>query len=197
MNPNPPIQNPAPRPPMQNSNGKSNRDNGSAIPIIIVSVAVIVISIIAYFAFTYNNPRNTGGDVWEYADTNATESNTEESESYDTQYTEQDLRTIVREANETMPQIVEEGLRCDEIILEGNYVTYIYSVDEAIYNMRDIKDSHRELRQTILNNVKNTADDELKQLCALCRSTNKGLAFRYVGDETGQTHTVYIGPDEL
>lgn len=191
MQPQPASPNPATKRPVQ-----TGKDNGKALPIIIVSAAVIIISVIAYFVFLYNSNKNPVV-VWEDDDTTVTTSVEETPETYDSGYSEQDLSEVVREANEEMPLIVEEGLRCDEVILEGNYVIYIYSVDESMYSIRDLKESHRELKNIIKNNLKNSTDEGQKQLCAMCKSNQKGLAFRYVGDETGQTHTVYIGPDEL
>lgn len=173
---------PTPAPP-DKRNSKSS--NGGTIAIVVV-LALVVIAVIAYFAITGGK---SGNDYdWNAADTTVVA-------ECETVCTEDDLESAIQIANNDMPQIVEEGMRIDEILLEGDYVTYVCTIDEGLYSISDIRASHSEIKEAMLDFLKN--DEESQSFLSICKSHNKGIAYRYEGDETGKTHTIYIRPSEF
>lgn len=166
---------------------KRKRGNGSGGAIAIaVFLALAVIAVIAYFAIIGGK---SGNDYdWDTADTTVVA-------ECETVCTEDDLESAIQIANNDMPQIVEEGMRIDEILLEGDYVTYVCTIDEGLYSISDIRASHSEIKEAMLDFLKN--DEESQSFLSICKSHNKGIAYRYEGDETGKTHTIYIRPSEF
>ena len=173
---------PTPAPP-DKRNSKSS--NGGTIAIVVV-LALVVIAVIAYFAII-------GGKSGNDYDRNAAD--TTVVAECETVCTEDDLESVIQIANNDMPQIVEEGMRIDEILLEGDYVTYVCTIDEGLYSISDIRASHSEIKEAMLDFLKN--DEESQSFLSICKSHNKGIAYRYEGDETGKTHTIYIRPSEF
>lgn len=118
----------------------------------------------------------------------------EESETKSSKvYTEaiKKLHQEVALENNRAPYVVGFGMTLEEIEIEGNYVSYYYSVDEE-------KLSISQVRQNVA-----VGKEQVKQLLSgtdfaqTCVNANKGVKYTYVGSLSGEKCIIIFKPSEL
>ena len=94
-----------------------------------------------------------------------------------------------------MPQVIDEGLICEKVVNEDYYVTYIVSTDEDVYPIDDIRESSDLIK--LLMDEELHSDPEMKDLFDMCKKCNKGISYRYVSNQTGESFSIDFEPYEL
>ena len=105
------------------------------------------------------------------------------------------LESAIRLANRNMPQVIDEGLICEKVVNEDYYVTYIVSTDEDVYPIDDIRESSDLIK--LLMDEELHSDPEMKDLFDMCKKCNKGISYRYVSNQTGESFSIDFEPYEL
>lgn len=177
--------------PVENNPG--NKGKKTAIIVISAIAAVLAIVVVALVIYINNRP-SYSPDIYEddYFNEVVEESNADPAEASD-----QTLETIIRYANQGLPEEIEEGMTMTKITLEGDYITYHCSVDEDLYSISEIRASQSEIKQEMKAFLFGTDNSDIDDFKTICRSNNKGVAFKYVGIQTGNSHTIYIRPSEI
>ena len=107
------------------------------------------------------------------------------------------LEEIVEMANEDLPETIDEGLIMTKIVIEGNYLVYICSVDEDEYDIDMIRESKNEVKKSIKKELLNPNDSDIQYIRRMCKKYHKGIAYRYVGLDSRDSYTIYISSKEL
>ena len=105
------------------------------------------------------------------------------------------LESAIRLANRNMPQVIDEGLICEKVVNEDYYVTYIVSTDEDVYPIDDIRESSDLIK--LLMDEELHSDPEMKDFFDMCKKCNKGISYRYVSNQTGESFSIDFEPYEL
>ena len=111
-------------------------------------------------------------------------------ESYETPSTyatkesaESQLRSFVLEKNISLPQDMDENITTPEVILERDAIVYVYKVNDNFF--AEFKD-HAFSRDIQLKNLR-TVYDKMKPMIDLLIETHRGIYYRYICRESGET----------
>lgn len=111
-------------------------------------------------------------------------------ESYETPSTyatkesaESQLRSFVLEKNISLPQDMDENITTQEVILERDAIVYVYKVNDNFF--AEFKD-HAFSRDIQLKNLR-TVYDKMKPMIDLLIETHRGIYYRYICRESGET----------
>lgn len=107
------------------------------------------------------------------------------------------IEEIIDAANEDLPETIDEGMVLTRMIIEGNYIVYIYKVDPDIYDIDYIRENKSVVKRQIKSEILNSNDFDIKTFVKTCKKYHKGLAYRYVSVESGDYCTVYINQNEF
>lgn len=106
------------------------------------------------------------------------------------------IENVIKYANEDLPETIDEGMILTKIVLEGDYVVYIVSIDEDVYDINEINKKKNEIKKEIKSTLI-TDDSDIASFLKICKNYNKGIAYRYIGSDTHKTVTVYIEQSEI
>lgn len=107
------------------------------------------------------------------------------------------LRSQIETSNVQMPMQIEDGMTVTKAYLDGDYVVYNVVIDEDMYAVDNIKASKDEVKANIKEALGSGDDPTMKIFVRFCKNAGKGIAYKYVGNRSGESATVYIGVDEL
>lgn len=106
------------------------------------------------------------------------------------------LKSQIEQANREFPQKLEEGITMNRMFLEGDYVVYQAEVDEDIIEMDLLEMNKKNMKAAIKENL-STSDPEIKMFKNTCTKAEKGIAYKYVGDTSGQSVYIRFSCNEL
>jgi len=109
---------------------------------------------------------------------------------------EEKLNYLINKTRTELPYQEGIGLTINEIEIIDGYITYITDADEDILdeNFIDIlNEKRKELKEDLIESLKS----EIDEMIDLCKQTNTGIAYKYVGNHTGKSFTVKIKADEF
>lgn len=106
------------------------------------------------------------------------------------------LQGIIEITNIQMPMTVDDGLVISDVAIDGAYVVYNCVTDEDLYSIDDLNDAVTEMKEAI-SEVFDLTDITILQLLRYCAEANKGIAYRYVGNQTGKTCFVPFSAREI
>ncbi|MCD8387421.1 MAG: hypothetical protein LUD17_11100 [Bacteroidales bacterium] len=104
------------------------------------------------------------------------------------------LESLLKEANSYFPIEAGNGTIIVRAYMSGNYVMYQVECDENIVDMNKLEENKAQSKRDILNTLKAESYGEMKKVCKIA---NKGIAYTYVGDTSGQKVIIYISASEL
>lgn len=106
------------------------------------------------------------------------------------------LITMAENTRLQTPQIVDDGLVMTDVTIDAKYYTYVYSCDEADYDINFMNGNIASVKEEIL---KGFSEDNsvMRSMFDLLKATNRGLAFKYVGSSSGKVCVVCLEPYEL
>lgn len=106
------------------------------------------------------------------------------------------LQAMADNAELQTPQKIEEGLIMTDVYIKDKCFTYEYSCDENMYDIDALKQSKEILKEAILQELK--SDDPIYvQLRKRIKECNYRMAYKYVGDASGESLMIIINSDEL
>lgn len=107
------------------------------------------------------------------------------------------LENAIKVTNDQTPMVVDEFTTMIGLSIVGDYATYEYELDESqisIHRLDDMKDGFKE---TLKSNLLNVNDLSIKAFVQLCKKANKGIAYKYIGKQSGNICVIEIDVTEL
>lgn len=106
------------------------------------------------------------------------------------------LQAMADNAELQTPQTIAEGLVMTAVYIKDKCFTYEYSCDENIYDMDVLNQSKESIKEEIVASLK-VDDPILTQLRETIKECNYRMAYKYIGDTSGESVIICIHPDEL
>ena len=83
------------------------------------------------------------------------------------------IEEIIDAANEDLPETIDEGMILTRMIIEGNYIVYIYKVDPDIYDIDYIRENKSLVKRQIKSEILNSDDFEIQTFVKTCKKYHK------------------------
>ena len=80
---------------------------------------------------------------------------------------------------------IDEATILNKLTIEADKVVYNYTIDEEKVAMAALKSNEEQMKQNIKGAL-NVSEPSLKMFLEACVKDNKGIAYRYVGDTSGE-----------
>ena len=108
------------------------------------------------------------------------------------------LQREVDEIQKDLPMDMGEGMTIVSVALDDSYLVYTAEIDESLMGeeMMDFFIANSDMLEESMFEV-NEDDQDIKDLCKLCKDNNKGIAYKFVGTITGKELTVKKEASEL
>ena len=101
---------------------------------------------------------------------------------------EEQLKAEIESYQQELPEIMGNGLVMTDCQLLPNEVLYICEMDENYYSLEDSREIRQFLKEAISEGFIEEQDEDVKEMLRLCIETDRGVSYRYVGDQTWQYH---------
>lgn len=98
--------------------------------------------------------------------------------------------------NLQMPMVIDLGLTINKIYLDGDYVIYNCLTDENYYSIDDLREAIPVMKESI-DELFDISDPSVALFISYCLNADKGIAYRYVGDQSGKVCFVPFTVKEL
>lgn len=106
------------------------------------------------------------------------------------------LAVILKFTNLAFPLEALPGHIVERARLDGNFIVYDISVDENRFNIKRSKENAEKMMDTTKSRL-DPSNPLIKMFLAICRQARVGLAYRYVGNNTGESFVIEIPYSEL
>lgn len=106
------------------------------------------------------------------------------------------LKQQVEITNVQFPMKVDQGMTITKLTIEGWYVVYNVEIDESLYSIEAIASSLTEVKENIVAELDKT-DPAIQSFLEACKRANKGVAYKYIGKDSGKSCMVKIPASEL
>lgn len=103
---------------------------------------------------------------------------------------ESKLQVQVELANKEFPMEIADGLTVDNLTIEGDYVVYNITVDEDVCDIGSLNRNKQQVKEDIMATLK--SDASVSEFLKVCADANKGIAYKYTGDTSGDTCMITI-----
>lgn len=110
---------------------------------------------------------------------------------------EEQLKAEIESYQQELPEIMGNGLVMTDCQLLPNEVLYICEMDENYYGLEDSREIRQFLKEAISEGFIEEQDEDVKEMLRLCIETDRGVGYKYVGDQTGNTIIVRLTVQDL
>ena len=110
---------------------------------------------------------------------------------------EEQLKAEIESYQQELPEIMGNGLVMTDCQLLPNEVLYICEMDENYYSLEDSREIRQFLKEAISEGFIEEQDEDVKEMLRLCIETDRGVGYKYVGDQTGNTIIVRLTVQDL
>lgn len=107
------------------------------------------------------------------------------------------LKKQIEATNVQLPMTIEEGLVLYEMTLEGDYAVYNYNVDESMYDINTMEQNKEQTKAEIKAMLTSGSDMALEKFVKSCKNANKGIAYKYIGSNSGKSYQINFPISEL
>lgn len=107
------------------------------------------------------------------------------------------LENAIKVTNEQAPMKVDNATTMVGLTIEGDFATYRYMIDETQVPMHKLYDMRDQMKENLRNSILKEPDPALKDFINLCKRANKGIAYKYEGEQSGNTCIIEFGVSEL
>ncbi len=109
---------------------------------------------------------------------------------------EEALRRHAEITNAQCPIETEPGMELTEVSVEGAYLVYTFTADEAVFSIAALNENKEEAKEEIINSM-DRLDPVVDIVLILCEKADKGIEIRYVGNESEEESVITIERSEL
>ncbi len=108
------------------------------------------------------------------------------------------LEKQVEVANKQLPMSAGNGITVSSVSIEGDYIVYKVDVDESLISIDLLNESVSQMKEAMKAEfINRMSDPDVQKLCKVCRDNNKGIAYHYIGNQSGEKCIVQIESNEL
>lgn len=185
----------------QPTSSDNNSDKkGSKTAILVTIIVILAIALVVVLVIAFNRNEQYDEDYYNYDD--PIEEVVDESvELYDydddDSFSLDDLNSIIREYNDELPENIDEGMVLEMVYIDDDYVVYSYSLDEDYYDLDYFRTNRSDVKRALKNDILNNTDEDVRFFLNACKDNNKGIAYRFVGNVSGDVCTIFMKPNEL
>ena len=101
----------------------------------------------------------------------------------------------VKLAHETLPQAIDSGLICTNIIMEDNNIIYRVETDEKLYSISNFEDNKGALKEELFMAWK--VEPSMRNMLSLCKVAHAGIIYRFIGDTSRDSCDIIIDADYI
>ena len=106
------------------------------------------------------------------------------------------LEVQVETTNAQCPMQIAPGMVITHLSIEGNFVVYNVECDENSYSIAAIRSNKEQAKQGINNSI-DPSDPTMAMFIKICKDAEKGIAYKYIGDTSGDACIIKISVSEL
>lgn len=106
------------------------------------------------------------------------------------------LEQEIKVTNVHMPLNVENGVVVKNLVLDDDMVVYNVIMDESLYSIAALRSNEMSLRDNLRSNISNN-DPGMVRFIQICKKANVAIAYKYIGDTSGDSFLVRFECDEL
>lgn len=106
------------------------------------------------------------------------------------------LKTQVDLTNLQYPMEIETGMTITHMTLEDDCVVYNVECDESLYSIEQIRRNITAAKNGIKQAL-SAGDPAINMFIGICKDAHKNIAYRYVGDRSGESCLIEVACDEL
>ena len=100
--------------------------------------------------------------------------------------------------NSRCPYKADEGTTATKVALVDDYIVYYYEMDEALFDMKELKRHQSELKDNIREALKSMRNDmTMQNELQMLVGQNIGYQYRYYGNQSKEYVDVIFTPEEL
>ena len=110
-------------------------------------------------------------------------------------HVEAKLWDAIATENAATPVEVNKGVVLEKVFIEGDNVTYTYSVNESILPIENVIQNAENSKQMMISAFHST--EKGNNFAQLCKDANKGILYYYVGSSSNRNCTIKIEPSDL
>lgn len=110
-------------------------------------------------------------------------------------HAEAKLWDAIATENAATPVEVNKGVVLEKVFIEGDNVTYTYSVNESILPIENVIQNAENSKQMMISAFHST--EKGNNFAQLCKDANKGILYYYVGSSSNRNCTIKIEPSDL
>lgn len=108
------------------------------------------------------------------------------------------LRAQIEQTNASCPITIETGMVMTHMEIEGDYAVYCYSIDEDLISISLLNENQEILKESIIQSLKADINDpSIKAFLYACDKAGKGIAYKYIGDTSGEEFLITVGLSEI
>ena len=106
------------------------------------------------------------------------------------------LEGQVEATNAQCPMQIAEGMTITHLSIEGDYVVYNVICDENSYSISALNHNKAQIKEDIIKTI-DPSDPAMAMFIGICREAGKGIAYKYIGDQSGSTSMIKISTSEF
>jgi len=117
----------------------------------------------------------------------------DESERLEEENFEQQLRDGVNVARRDLPTVVDSDMTLTDVQLSSRELVYEFTCNENDVTVAQMRQAGDLMKETMLSSF----NASMRELCNMCVKTNRGLAFKFVGQKSGDIFVVSLTTQEI
>ena len=121
------------------------------------------------------------------------EDDEDESERLEEENFEQQLRDGVNVARRDLPTVVDSDMTLTDVQLSSRELVYEFTCNENDVTVAQMRQAGDLMKETMLSSF----NASMRELCNMCVKTNRGLAFKFVGQQSGDIFVVSLTTQEI
>ena len=107
------------------------------------------------------------------------------------------VQSLLLSEKENLPIDTGVGIIVTDIYLDGNYVVYDAMCDEEKIPI-DVLTANKDVAKNgVLEMLNDDSDPNVTMLVNMCKESNIGIIYNYIGNTTGKTCPVIISPSDM
>lgn len=106
------------------------------------------------------------------------------------------LESQVETTNAQCPMQIAPGMVITHLSIESDCVVYNVECDESSYSIAAIRSNKEQVKQGIINSI-DPNDPTMAMFIKICKDAEKDIAYRYIGDNSGEACIIKINASEL
>ena len=117
----------------------------------------------------------------------------DESERLEEENFEQQLHDGVNVARRDLPTVVDSDMTLTDVQLSSRELVYEFTCNENDVTVAQMRQAGDLMKETMLSSF----NASMRELCNMCVKTNRGLAFKFVGQKSGDIFVVSLTTQEI